>query len=92
MHCSEALQQTRKLFTLSVKQGSHRPQTPPPVLPVGKLKAHVIFLSLGSRVVSVLDSGAEGAGFKSQLQRCRVIVSGKLLTPIVPLFTKQRNW
>ena len=27
---------------------------------------------LGSRVVSVLDSGAEGPGFKSQLRRCRV--------------------
>jgi len=40
---------------------------------------------LGSRVVSVLDSGAEGPGFKSQLQRCRVTVLGKLFTPIVPL-------
>jgi len=46
---------------------------------------------LGSRVVSVLDSGAEGPGFKSQLRRCRVIVLGKLFTPIVPLFTKQQN-
>jgi len=46
----------------------------------------------GSRVVSVLDSGAEGPGFKSQPQRCRVTVLGKLFTPIVPLFTKQRNW
>ena len=27
---------------------------------------------LGSRVVSVLDSGAEGPGFKSQPQCCRV--------------------
>jgi len=26
---------------------------------------------LGSRVVSVLDSGAEGPGFKSQPRRCR---------------------
>ena len=32
---------------------------------------------LGSRVVSVLDSGTD---------------SGKLFTPIVPLFTKQQNW
>ena len=47
---------------------------------------------LGSRVVSVLDSGAEGPGFKSQSRRCRVTVLGKLFTPIVPLFTKQRNW
>jgi len=44
---------------------------------------------LGSRVVSVLDSGAEGPGFKSQSRRCRVTVLGKLFTPIVPLFTKQ---
>ena len=46
---------------------------------------------LGSRVVSVLDSGAEGPGFKSQPRRCRITVLGKLFTPIVPLFTKQRN-
>ena len=43
---------------------------------------------LGSRVVSVLDSGAEGPGFKSQPQCCRVTVLGKLFTPITPsLFT-----
>jgi len=47
---------------------------------------------LGSRVVSVLDSGAEGPGFKSQPRRCRVTVLGKLFTPIVPPFTKQQNW
>jgi len=47
---------------------------------------------LGSRVVSVLDSGAVGPGLKSQSRRCRVTVLGKLFTPIVPLFTKQRNW
>ena len=47
---------------------------------------------LGSRVVSVLDSGAEGPGFKSQPRRCPVAVLGKLFTPVVPLFTKQRNW
>jgi len=41
-------------------------------------------------VVSVLDSGVEGPGFKSQPRRCRVTVLGKLFTPIVPLFTKQR--
>jgi len=46
---------------------------------------------LGSRVVSVLDSGAEGPGFKSQPRRRRVTVLGKLFKPIVPLFTKQRN-
>jgi len=47
---------------------------------------------LGSRVVNVLYSGAVGTGFKSQSRRCRVIVLGKLFTPIVPLFTKQQNW
>jgi len=46
---------------------------------------------LGSRVVSVLDSGAERPGFKSQPRRCRVTVLGKLFTPIVPLFTRQRK-
>jgi len=47
---------------------------------------------LGSRVVSVLDSGAVRPGFKSQPRRCRVTVLGKLFTPIVPLSTKQQNW
>ena len=47
---------------------------------------------LGSRVVSVLDSGAEGPGFKSQPRRYRVTVLGKPFTPIVPLFTKQQHW
>ena len=39
----------------------------------------------------MLDSGAEGPGFKSQLRRCRVTVLGKMFTPIVPLFTKQQK-
>jgi len=47
---------------------------------------------LGSRVVSMLDLGAEGPGFKSQSRCCRVTVLGKLFTPIVPLFIKQQNW
>ena len=29
---------------------------------------------------------------KSQARRCLVTVLGKLFTPIVPLFVKQRNW
>ena len=41
---------------------------------------------LGSRVVSVLDSGAERPGFKPQPRRCRVTVLGKLFTPVVPVF------
>jgi len=47
---------------------------------------------LGNLVVSLLDSGAVGPGFKSQTRRCRVTVLGRLFTPIVPLFTKQQNW
>ena len=35
---------------------------------------------LSSRVVSVLDSCAEGPGFKSQLRCCRLTVLGKLLS------------
>ena len=42
-------------------------------------------------MVSVLDSGAEGPGFKSQPRRSRVAVLGKLFTPIVHLFTKQKK-
>ena len=34
-------------------------------------------------MVSVLDSGAKGPGFKSQSGRCRVTVLGKLFTHIV---------
>jgi len=57
------------------------------------IKGYLVYYGwLGSRVVSVLDSGAEGPGFKSQSRRCRVTVLGKLFTPIVPLFTKQQNW
>ena len=47
---------------------------------------------LGGGVVSVLDSGAERPGFKSQPRRYRVTAIGKLFIPIVTLFTKQRNW
>ena len=47
---------------------------------------------LSNGVVSVLDSGAERPGFKSQPLRCRVTVLGKLFTHIVPMFTKQQNW
>ena len=52
----------------------------------------IVSRCLGSRVVSVVDSGAEGPGFKSKSRRCRITVLGKLFAPIVPLFTKQRNW
>jgi len=38
---------------------------------------------LGSRVVSVLDSGAERPGFKSQSRRCRETLLGKRFTPTV---------
>jgi len=39
-------------------------------------------------VVSVLDSGAVGPGFKLQPRRCRLTVIGKLFTPIVPQAAK----
>ena len=42
-------------------------------------------------MVSVLDSGAKGPGFKSQTRRCRVTVLGYLFTSIVPLFTAYRR-
>ena len=42
---------------------------------------------LGSRVVSVLDSGAVGPGFKSKPRRRRITVLSKLFTLTVPLFT-----
>ena len=47
---------------------------------------------LSSRVVSMLDSGTEGLGFKSQSRCWWVTVLGKLFTPTVPLFSKQQNW
>jgi len=46
---------------------------------------------LGSRVVSVLDSGAVRHGFTSKPRRCRVTVLGRLFTPIVSLFTKRQK-
>ena len=46
---------------------------------------HVWCRWLGSRVVSVLYSGAVGTGFKSQPRRCRLTVLGKLFTLIEPL-------
>jgi len=49
-------------------------------------------ITITSRVVSVLDSGAVGSGFKSQSRRCRLTVLGKLFTPIVPPFMKQHTW
>jgi len=48
-------------------------------------KAAPCVFTMVSRVVSVLDSGAEGPGFKSQPRRCRVTDLSKLFTPIVPL-------
>jgi len=47
---------------------------------------------LGSWVVSLLGLRTEGPRFKTQPQRCRVTVLGKLFTPIVSLFTNQQNW
>ena len=41
---------------------------------------HMIRGWLGSRMVSMLDLGAQGPGFKSQPRRCRVTVLGKPFT------------
>jgi len=60
--------------------------------PTDRIKDICIAKWIGSQVVSVLDSGAEGLGYKSQSRRCWVTVSGKLFTPTVPLFTKQQDW
>jgi len=47
------------------------------------------FSGMGSRVVTMLDSGADGPGSN----RSRDAVGlGKLFAFIVPLFTKQQNW
>jgi len=54
-------------------------------------RRYIVVGWLGSRVISVLDSGAEGPEFKSQPRRCPVTVLDKLFTPIVPLFTKQHK-
>jgi len=49
--------------------------------------------SVYSRAVIVLDSGAEGMGSDRSRDAVRYItVLRKLFTPVVPLFTKQRNW
>ena len=52
----------------------------------------VIYHCLSVAEWSVCWTQAQKAGFKLQPRRCRVTVLGKLLTPIVPLFTKQQNW
>ena len=72
-----------------------RDMSTPPTLSCGVWHIYHTYCAEGwlvSRVVSVLDSGAEAHGFKPQSRRCRVTVLGKLFTPIVPLFTKQQNW
>jgi len=61
------------------------------VIPTDSTSGSQYRVKAGSRVVSVLDSGA-GPEIKSQSRRCRVTVLGKLFTPIVPLFTNQQNW
>ena len=91
---------TRCKYYIQTSAPTQRSILPPPdkwyrapmtMLPAGLPILYILLEWLGSRVVSVLDSGAEGPGFKSQPRRCRVTVIGKLFTPIVPLFTKQRK-
>ena len=59
--------------------------------PVRTLWAVKRFIMVAEWLACWRDSGAEGPGFKSHSRRCRVTVLGKLFTPVVPLFTKQRN-
>ena len=47
---------------------------------------------VGGSVAEWLSCWTQVPGFKSQPLQCLVTVLGKLFTPIVPLFTKQRNW
>jgi len=55
--------------------------------------AYVFKKWLGSRVAIVLDSGAEGVGFKSQPRRLRVTVLSKLFTSLVVVETEiLRSW
>jgi len=71
---------------------SCRPTKSVKALTAVKYLSVVCSVWLGSRVVSVLDSAADGPGVKSQPRRCQVTVSGKLFTPIMPVFAKQRHW
>jgi len=81
--------ETRRVLGRAAREGIRQVSQ----LPAASLSRHYRSLwVLGSRAVSVLVSGAEGPGFKSQPRRCRVKVLGKLFTPVVPLFTKQQNW
>jgi len=82
IHVFNTTGSTHLLRPMSVRNVSTRPSY-----------VHVYSPVNGSLIegVSVLESGAEGPGFKSQSRRCRVTVLGKLFTPIVPLFTKQQN-
>ena len=78
--------------TAAAVSSASPPPLPPPAHPrdiysaqtAGALALQVLCRPrwLGSRVVSVLDSGAEGPGFKSQPRLCRVTVLGKLFTPV----------
>jgi len=102
----DGLREGERLVLLSVEVGDRRRMTSGERRPSDQVNSRLVLVHrvqyylhaaastdwLGSRVVSVLDSGAERPGFKSQSRRCRVTVLGKLFTPIVPLFTKQQNW
>ena len=47
-------------------------------------------IAMGGSVAEWLACwSAVGPEYKSQLQRCRVTVLGKLFAPIIPLFTRQ---
>jgi len=63
--------------------GAYTYSTPPDLMAVWLISLTSKGGSVAEWLVYVLDSGAEGPGFKSQSRRCRVTVLGKLFTPIV---------
>jgi len=96
--CPVVRQRQRRAAGLLLSAVQHGAAAAVPCASVASYKYYIhtyihtfIQVWLGSRVVSVLDSGAEGPGFKSQPRRCRVTALGKLFTPIVPTFIKQQK-
>ena len=86
--------QRRRCVPATASPPTHLSRTHHGQLPSTKLFILFIMTSYTYTGSSAPESntGAEWPGFKSQPRRCRVTVLGKLCTPIVPLFSKQRNW
>jgi len=83
----------KTVVTFSALQAGHATRRLPPSRTPQFFWSIKVFL--GGSVAEGLacwTQAQKGPGCKSQPRRCRVTVLGKLFTPIVPLFTKQRNW